>query len=578
MTDRRNFLKQTATLTALGTLPYPFEADERATKNNAANVAPPLPPTDIRSLTQHFNQPGGGIEPWIFVPKSNIAEISTEEHPGAVTVRQAGKGADIKGILQKPIGIGDFPLPWEFQMSLLQNPLAVLLGVGDIRQNNTAIGLNVALTFSDPSTWPADRTQRPPDTHDFQLLVVHLGNTGEFGSGLPQFAPYRTPEIHLVWGRGDLAPALNGDWKIPYFFQGSMPDAGPASPQVFFRFHLSGPSGFTVGIKFNDWNEFYLRSTDCSRFGKITGVWEIGPIFSCDRWIPDVLCKELPVLHPEISTPPEPIPPNPIHEFTVDYCAFLPCAPTAPFESFSDEFDVPGFLSWRGFQLPFQAETWSHPGHLTITLLGASQGTWFFPMTLTEIDLNAYPPPWEWEVCFTPPASPAPWNLYFNHRLIDSQGQWKTYWKPGVMYDPRTKRAHFTNDPFGPSSFDSQMDDYFRRNGQDPAKLKPWVKVIMVFDPEPPQEVMQARPLRMLYQMLDKSHLRMGFRGSADGPWHLSKVLDVTEVMGGEVGRLGETCLGIVNGRHFSLPPGTPMYAQYQFDYIRFRRQSTVGD
>jgi hypothetical protein len=122
------------------------------------------------------------------------------------------------------------------------------------------------------------------------------------------------------------------------------------------------------------------------------------------------------------------------------------------------------------------------------------------------------------------------------------------------------------------------MEDYFRRNGQDPAKLKPWVKVNMVFDPEPPQEVMQARPLRMLYQMLDKSHLRMGFRGSADGPWHLSKMLDVTEIMGGEIGRLGETCLGIVNGRHFSLPGGTPMYAQYQFDYIRFRHRLTVGD
>jgi hypothetical protein len=186
MTDRRNFLKQTATFAALGSLPYPAQADERAANNSLTNVAPPRPPSDIRSLTQHFNQPGAGIEPWMFVPRSNIAELSTAEHPGTVTIRQAGKGVDIKGILQKPIGIGEFPLPWEFQMSLVQNPLAVLLGVGDIRQNNTAIGLNVALTFSDPSTWPADRTQRPPDTHDFQLLVIHLVNTG-----LPQFAPYR---------------------------------------------------------------------------------------------------------------------------------------------------------------------------------------------------------------------------------------------------------------------------------------------------------------------------------------------------------------------------------------------------
>jgi len=106
---------------------------------------------DTRALTQHFNQPGGGIEPWMFVPESNIAEISTAEHPGTATIRQAGRGQDIKGILRQPIGIGDYPLPWEFQMSLVQNPMAVLLGVGDMRQNNTAIALNVALTFSDPA-------------------------------------------------------------------------------------------------------------------------------------------------------------------------------------------------------------------------------------------------------------------------------------------------------------------------------------------------------------------------------------------------------------------------------------------
>ena len=42
-------------------------------------------PSDIRSLTQHFNRPGGEIEPWVFVPESNIAELSTAEHPGVAT-------------------------------------------------------------------------------------------------------------------------------------------------------------------------------------------------------------------------------------------------------------------------------------------------------------------------------------------------------------------------------------------------------------------------------------------------------------------------------------------------------------
>jgi hypothetical protein len=54
-------------------------------------------------------------------------------------------------------------------------------------------------------------------------------------------------------------------------------------------------------------------------------------------------------------------------------------------------------------------------------------------------------------------------------------------------------------------------------------------------------------------------------------------VLDVSEVMGGEIGKFDETCLGIVTGRHFHLPAGAPMYMQYRFDYIRFRRGLTEG-
>src|SRR5262245_36466028 len=36
---------------------------------------------DISELDQHFNEPGKDISPWMFVPKENIKEFSTEEHP-----------------------------------------------------------------------------------------------------------------------------------------------------------------------------------------------------------------------------------------------------------------------------------------------------------------------------------------------------------------------------------------------------------------------------------------------------------------------------------------------------------------
>ncbi len=165
---------------------------------------------DIAALDQHFNRPGGPIAPWMFVPAGNIKEFSTEEHPGLATIYEAGRGHDIKGLLEHPIRIGDYRLPWEFQTSLMQS-FNLTAGVGARTQLNAAIGLNVAVTFSDPSTRPADRTKRPPRTREFQLLVVHLGCTGEAGVGLLQFSGEPHPETYLVWGRGDLGHTVMGD-------------------------------------------------------------------------------------------------------------------------------------------------------------------------------------------------------------------------------------------------------------------------------------------------------------------------------------------------------------------------------
>ena len=143
-------------------------------------------PRDIRELSQHFTDPGGNIAPWRFVPENNAKEISTAEHPGLATIWEAGKGQDVKGVLAEPIRIGDYPLPWEFQMSLMKN-FDAAAGVGSRSQINFAMGMNLAINFSDPATWPTDRSQLPPDTRSLQLLVVHLGLTGEAGVGLPQY-------------------------------------------------------------------------------------------------------------------------------------------------------------------------------------------------------------------------------------------------------------------------------------------------------------------------------------------------------------------------------------------------------
>src|SRR5450755_1255878 len=99
-------------------------------------------PGEISALDQHFNAPGKDIAPWTFVPKGNIKEFSTTEHPGLATIYEAGAGQDIKGLLRQPIPIGSYRLPWEFQTSLVQS-FNLTAGVGAKTQVNAAIGLNV---------------------------------------------------------------------------------------------------------------------------------------------------------------------------------------------------------------------------------------------------------------------------------------------------------------------------------------------------------------------------------------------------------------------------------------------------
>jgi hypothetical protein len=516
---------------------------------------------DISALDQHFNRPGRPIAPWRFVPAANIKEFSTEEHPGLATIYEAGRGQDIKGVLERPIGIGDYRLPWEFQTALVQS-FNLTAGVGAKTQVNSAIGLNVAVTFSDPSEWPADRTKRPPRTREFQLLVVHLGCTGEAGVGLPQFSTEPHPETYLVWGRGDLGHTVMGDWRIPYVWIGDGAKyAGPASPQLFFRCVLLGPTRLAVGIKFDAAHGWNMREIDCSEYGRITGVWEIGPIISADRWIPDVLCRNLPQVkgpHPimlgqgdperyrQTMTPvaaPRPEPPNPKYEYYIDYCVFLGAEPR-PFEAFSDEFDITGYLGrWQVQEQCTLMDTHSHPGYLMLKLLGPGLGTGFGAVGGSSLRLSDYPPPWEIETSVIAPDDSVPWNYWMNFIVQDGRGKSLGMWTPGVENDPKAKRHR----PFPGGSL----------------KVR--------FAREVPESILAAKPLGILIQCLDDAHVRLGFRGKASDPWFLSEVCDVKQALGAAVGAFGMHCWSTTTGRMYGAGPGGPMYQKFLVDYVRYR-------
>ncbi|MCH2125338.1 MAG: hypothetical protein MK165_11120 [Pirellulaceae bacterium] len=539
-------------------LPPPAEAQSESLSLRQAK-SPPGKASQIDQFDQHFNLPGGDLAPWSFVPSNNIQECSTETHPGLVTIYEAGKGQDVKGILAEPIGIEDFRLPWEFQTSLVQSFNATA-GVGVATQVNTAIGLNVALTFSEPEEWPEDRLQRPPKTRDFQLLVVHLGSTGEAGIGLPQYSKEPHPETYLVWGRGDLGYTVMGDWEIPYVWIGDGAKyGGPASPQLFFRCVVQSPTQISVGIKFDASHGWNMRHIDCSAFGKITGIWELGPIISADRWIPDELCRQIPQKkgpHPlfvgkppseanRLATihAPNPEPPDPNYEYYVDYCVFFD-APPRPFEALSDDFDILGYLAkWQVQEQCTLMDTHSHPGHLMLKLLGPGLGTGFGVAGGSQLDLKNYPPPWEIEVCFEAPDDDIPWNFFMNFIVVDDQGKQRGLWLPGVQNNPQAGKYTL----FRESLF----------------KLE--------FEHELSATVFGHKPLRMLIQCIDERHVRLGFRSDPKAPWSLSRICDVGEILGTGIGMFGMHNWSTVTGRMYGAPPGGPMYQTFLIDYIHYR-------
>ncbi len=503
------------------------------------------------------------------MPGENLKEWSTDEHPGLATIYEAGHGADIKAILKQPIQIGDYRLPWEFQTSLVQS-FNLMAGVGAKTQVNSAIGLNVAVTFSDPKTWPSDRMKRPPQTHEFQLLVVHLGCTGEAGVGLPQFSSEPHPETYFVWGRGDLGRTVMGDWRIPYVWIGDGARyAGPASPQLFFRCVLQSPTQLAVGIKFDAAHGWNMRTIDCAEYGKITGIWEIGPIISADRWIPDVLCRSLPQVkgpHPlmlgsgggdpkryvQTFAPvaaPTPEPPNPQYEYYLDYCVFFGAEPR-PFEKYSDEFNILGYLGqWQAQEQCTLMDTHSHPGHLMLKLIGPGLGTGFGPAGGSSLKFSDYPPPWEIETSFIAPDDTIPWNYWMNFIVLDRNGRHLGMWTPGVENDPGA-RQH---------------------------RVYPGASFSLRFAPDLPESILAHKPLGMLIQCIDTAHVRLGFRAQENDRWHLSEVFDAKKVLGTEMGGFAMHCWSTTTGRMYGARPGGPMYQKFLVDYVRYRRGLSTG-
>jgi hypothetical protein len=508
---------------------------------------------DIRKLSQHLTDPKD-MSPWVFAPQDNIKALSTTEHPGFVTVWHGSKGEDIKGVLKEPIKIDDYPLPWEFHLGFAQFRSSELP-----MQCNYAIGLNLAVTFSDPSTWPQDRSRQPPDTHSFQLLDAHLK--------IPQLKPgslnYDDPgsEAYLVYGRGDLAPNAVGNWKIPYIWTYSR-NGGPASFALSYRLKLVSPTklevGFFGGLQGEPHPGWRMKTSDVSRFGRITGIWEIGPIISLDRWIPDSLAPEL-----GLNPSPPILTSDPSYQYyTVDYAVFFGAGPKN-LDDMSDDFDVPGFQAKWYHEGSGIVETYSHPGYLTVTLPGPSLDGWAMcPTSIggTLVDLSKLKPfpGYEIEISFIPPDDSHYWNFF-----MSSFGVWDETgkqvlgdgWQPGVQNFPAEKRHRFINVNVG--------------NGQPVTGL-----VNVEFEKEIPESILAHTPVYMLVQVLDSSHLRVGLKANKTDDWYLSKAFDTSQVFG-KIGKFNPhpcfTAITALKGQKGWGTGNFPGYQQFLIDYVHFR-------
>jgi len=523
---------------------------------------------DIRDLSEHFSEMSDGrFDDWIFIPDRQVRRVTTHEHPGLASIHTKGTGLDVRVITRKPIRIDDFRVPWQFQCSFMQN-FDALTGRTPT-QVNYAIGLNLAVTFSNPSDWPKNRETWPPDTHSVQLLVVHLGNYGEAGQGLPQLdtETYPSPETYLVWGRGDIAGPAAGDWKIPHIYIGDGARyGGPASNQLYFRATVESPTHLTVGIKFDASHGWNIRHIDLSHLGGITGIWEIGPVMSADRWIPDVLAPRL-----RINGPPEVMPPDPDFEYFVDYCIFLGADPM-PFEHHSDEFNIPGYMGqWQIQEQGTIVETYSNPGYLAVHLLGPGMGTGFGHTGTSNLYLGDYPPPWEIEICMIPPDNEYPWNMFLNFGVYSGSYDDPHWFKLQGKVPPINEGEFLGN--WRPGILNS------KQGGLQPHDQKARSTIQVQFTEPVPDEILGHKPLYMLIQVLDEYHLRLGYRARPGDPWYLSEVHDMRASLGVPIGQLGpHHVYSFTTGPKWGGEYGLPAYRMFLFDYVRYRYGNSIGD
>ena len=91
-----------------------------------------------------------------------------------------------------------------------------------------------------------------------------------------------------------------------------------------------------------------------------------------------------------------------------------------------------------------------------------------------------------------------------------------------------------------------------KRAGRKRHRLYPGANLNVQFDHELPESILAAKPLQMLIQCIDPSHVRLGFRASENEKWLLSRTFDAAECLRSPIGAFGMHCWSTTTGKMYA--------------------------
>jgi hypothetical protein len=270
--------------------------------------------------------------------------------------------------------------------------------------------------------------------------------------------------------------------------------------------------------------------------------------------------------------------PDPSYEYFVDYAVFHGDGPQ-DFEQLSDDFDIPGYegTDQKWFQEGNAVtETFSHRGYLTVTLMGMN-GMWGMapalsaemPGGLGYVDVRKFKPPWEIETSFVAPDNGTPWNLYMFFTLFD-ENRVGHLWTPGLQNFPKegVKYINYFVDPNTQTGANRNEEDFMKD-----FNINARHSINVVFEKELPQSLLAHKPLFMVVQLIDDSHVRVGFKANRTDTWIFSKPFDTAPVFG-KIANIQLPEFVSVQGNQGEKGWGAgnyPYFQQFLFDYVHLR-------